>query len=226
MLRLALFDCDGTLVDSEYAIVAAMDDAFAAMGILAPAASAIRANIGLSVQAAVRALTPNLGEDARARLAEAYRDAYFQHRTAAASAPEPLFEGILDALDQLRGAGWQLGIATGKSMRGLTRLLDAHGIGDYFATLQTADMHPSKPDPAMALAALDQCLVEPGHGVMIGDTSFDMGCARAAGMAAIGVGWGYHNADALRAAGAMAIAPDPADLPGLINDILCQGMQS
>lgn len=222
MLRLALFDCDGTLVDSEHAIVAAMDDAFAALHLPAPPQNMVRANIGLSLQSALRALTPTLDDDVRAQLVEAYRVAYFQHRNAAADAPEPLFDGVRDALDKLRAAGWQLGVATGKSMRGLTRLLDAHGISDYFATLQTADNHPSKPDPAMALAALDQCLVEPDHGVMIGDTSFDMGCARSAGMAAIGVGWGYHNADALRAAGAMAIADSPADLPQLINEIMCQ----
>ena len=216
-LRLALFDCDGTLADSEYAIVAAMRTAFAETAFATPSDRAIRKTIGLSVPAAMHQLLPDASDHDRATLANAYRDAYFQHRTQAGSAPEPLYDGILEVIDQLHTTGWQLGIATGKSQRGLLRLLDAHGLTSRFATLQTADFHPSKPNPAMVFAALDQTLVAPEDCVVIGDTSYDMHMARTAGAHAIGVAWGYHTPQALRAAGAHAIADRPSDLVHMVT---------
>ena len=215
--RLALFDCDGTLADSEYAITAAMRSAFAETGHEPPSDRAMRETIGLSVPAAMHQLLPHASDAERATLANAYRDAYFQHRTHAGSTPEPLYDGILPLIDHLAAAGWQLGIATGKSQRGLLRLLDAHGLTDRFATLQTADFHPSKPNPAMVFAALDETMVAPGQCVVIGDTSFDMQMARASGARAIGVTWGYHTQQALRDAGADAIAQRPAELIGVIT---------
>jgi phosphoglycolate phosphatase len=218
--KLALFDCDGTLADSQHAIVAAMEQAFAGNGLPTPPRPAIRAIIGLSVPAAVRRLAPELGAADSDALAEAYRHAYFIHRTAAGAGPEPLYDGIPDLLDRLAEAGWLLGIATGKSQRGLVRLLDAHGIRHHFVTLQTADLHPSKPDPAMALAAIAEAGVSPSRTVVIGDTGFDMAMARAAGAQALGVTWGYHLPDELTAAGAQHLADDPAALPALMLDLL------
>ena len=219
-LKLALFDCDGTLADSQYAIVAGMRDAFAACSLPAPDAAAICGAIGLSLPRFIATLTPSADEAQRSALVDAYRDAYFTHRTAAGAAPEPLFGGITACLDVLTSQGWQLGVATGKSQRGLIRLLDAHGILDRFVTLQTADNHPSKPDPAMALAAMAQAVVDPAHTVVIGDTGYDMMMARGAGAHALGVAWGYHPPAELSAAGAHAIAQAPDAIPDALARLI------
>ncbi|MEQ1687357.1 MAG: HAD-IA family hydrolase [Sphingopyxis sp.] len=220
MLKLALFDCDGTLADSQHAIVEGMRDAFAACALPCPADSAIRAAIGLSLPRLIVTLVPDAEPPQQSALVDAYRDAYFTRRAGAGAAPEPLFDGIVAALDALSATGWQLGIATGKSQRGLVRLLDAHGILDRFVTLQTADHHASKPDPAMALAAMAQTLTAPACTVVIGDTAFDMMMARGAGAHALGVGWGYHPPAELHAAGAHAIVEVPAAIPAALTHLI------
>jgi phosphoglycolate phosphatase len=125
---------------------------------------------------------------------------------------EPLYEGISGLLDRLDAAGWLLAVATGKSDRGLAAVLDHHGIRHRFVSLQTADRHPSKPHPSMIEAALAETGAARGHAVMIGDTSFDMAMARAAGVRPLGVAWGYHPAEDLHAAGAYSVAMDSAEL--------------
>ena len=215
-LKLALFDCDGTLADSQHHIVTAMLGAFAAVGLGPPDTAIVRASIGLSLPGLLARLATGADAATLSRLADAYRDTYFAARSAAGAAPEPLYDGIIPALGSLAARGWALGIATGKSQRGLVRLLDAHGICGRFITLQTADGHPSKPDPSMAIAAMAQTGVAPEDTVVIGDTVFDMDMARRAGARSIGVAWGYHTVGDLVAAGAAAIATVPADLPGLL----------
>jgi phosphoglycolate phosphatase len=128
---------------------------------------------------------------------------------------EPLFDGIVESLDAFRAGGWKLGVATGKSMRGLKHCLDANGIADRFVTLQTADNHPSKPHPSMVLAAMAEAGTAASETVFIGDTAWDMGSARAAGCGAIGAGWGYHDEAELREAGAYSVALEPAELVAL-----------
>ena len=118
---------------------------------------------------------------------------------------------------RLRGAGWTLGVATGKSDRGLTGCLTMHGIFDLFVTLQTADRHPSKPHPAMLEMAMAEAGALPGDTVMIGDTTYDIEMARAAGCRAIGVAWGYHAPEELFAVGAEAVAETPAHLGELLD---------
>lgn len=216
-LRLALFDCDGTLADSEHAIIAAMQSAFAACDLPPPSARQVRAIIGLSLAHGIDRIAGNVDVVMQQRIGAAYREAYFKAR-AGGSLPEPLFDGMVDVLDQLACAGWQLGIATGKSQRGLLRLLDAHGLTGRFVTLQTADHHPSKPDPSMALAAMRQTLVAPRHCVVIGDTSFDMAMARAAGAHALGVSWGAHLPDQLKQSGAQRVVDRPDQLVDALNE--------
>ena len=216
--RLALFDCDGTLADSQHDIVAAMRGAFAEVGLPPPDTAAIRAAIGLSLPAVIRRLCAEDGQ--HGALIEAYRHRYFASRTAAAATPEPLFDGTVATLDALASRGWLLGIATGKSRRGLDRLLMQHGVADRFVTLQTADHHPSKPDPAMVAAALDETGIAAARTVVIGDTAFDMAMARHAGVLAVGVAWGYHPVAELTAAGAVAIAHDMHELPDLLEDLI------
>jgi phosphoglycolate phosphatase len=131
-------------------------------------------------------------------------------------AEEPLFEGIPDVLQRLADDGWLLGVATGKSDRGLAHILAHHGLTHHFVTLQTADRHPSKPDPAMLLAAMDEAGAEPHMTAMIGDTSFDMAMGKAAGARAVGVAWGYHDMRDLVDAGADVVADRVAALPGML----------
>jgi phosphoglycolate phosphatase len=216
-IRLAVFDCDGTLVDSQANICRAATAAFVANALPAPPPEAVRRIVGLSLIEAMRMLAPALGDAAHRRLAQDYKDAFLALHSAGGLDPEPLFDGIVHVLDTLLARGWVLGVATGKSDRGLARVLADHGIADRFVTLQTADRHPSKPDPAMLAAALAETGAEPHMAAMIGDTSFDMAMARAAGCRAIGVAWGYHDAQDLAQGGAELIADAPGDLVGLLQ---------
>jgi phosphoglycolate phosphatase len=209
MNRLALFDCDGTLVDSQHAICAAMDQCFAEAGLAAPARKRTRAVVGLSLLEAMRAMVPEGDESQHAALAEGYKRAFRALRERG-DLEEPLYDGIADLLATLADEGWLLGIATGKSDRGLALCLERHGLAGAFVTLQTADRHPSKPDPSMIHAAMAEAGSGPAATIMIGDTSYDMAMARAAGAAAIGAGWGYHDHASLLRAGAHHIAKTPA----------------
>jgi len=203
-LKLAIFDVDGTLVDSQAHIVAAMEQAFASFGHAAPARGDILSIVGLSLPQAMARLAPELAAGARAGLVDAYKDSFAALRGGAGSSlNSPLYPGARAALDRLAARDdVLLGVATGKSRRGLRHVLAAHGLEGMFQTVQTADDHPSKPHPAMIGAALDDTGTDAGNAVMIGDTSFDIDMARAAGVAAVGVSWGYHPAAALTDAGA------------------------
>lgn len=213
--RLALFDCDGTLVDSQHNICLAMDDAFARAGLVAPPRAATRRVVGLSLIPAMQALLPQREAALHSQLAEDYKQAFHRLR-GQGMIDEPLFDGIAEALDTLEAAGWLLGVATGKSDRGLDLCLRHHGLRARFVTLQTADRHPSKPHPSMIEAAIAEAGASARSTVMIGDTSFDMAMGVAAGVAALGVDWGYHEADELRAAGAYHIATHPDQLSELL----------
>lgn len=211
MNRLALFDCDGTLVDSQSTICLAMEECFVEARLEPPDRRATRRVVGLSLVEAVRALLPEAEADLHITLAESYKSAFSRLR-AAGRVEEPLFEGMAELVAELDAQGWLLGIATGKSDRGLRHCLEQHGLHARFLTLQTADRHPSKPHPSMVEAALAESGADPNASLMIGDTSFDMAMAKAAGVVAIGVGWGYHDPEELIAAGADFIAEQPADI--------------
>ncbi len=210
-VRLAVFDCDGTLVDGQAAVCEAMEIAFERAALARPPRSAIRRIVGLSLPQAVRELAPDITEGALRVAVENYKTAFRQSRNDG-RLEEPLFDGIVELLDRLLAAGWTLGVATGKSDRGLRSCLAGHGIIDRFVTLQTADRHPSKPHPAMLEAALVEAGAHLRDAVMIGDTVFDMDMARAAGVRAIGVDWGYHAADELHQGGAERVFSTPAQL--------------
>jgi phosphoglycolate phosphatase len=209
--RLAVFDCDGTLVDGQASICNAMERAFADAGLPAPDRGAVRRIVGLSLPQAVRRLLPDHDAAVHVAITASYKQAFRAARESGALS-EPLFGGIAETVAALRQAGWTLGVATGKSDRGLDHCLAMHGLSADFATLQTADRHPSKPHPAMLEAALTEVLAEPADAVMIGDTAYDMAMAVSAGVRAIGVAWGYHDPEELRAAGAEYVAASPAEL--------------
>lgn len=218
MNRLAIFDCDGTLADGAASICTAMDACFVDAALPVPPRAATRRIVGLSLPEAMRVLYPGGGDEDHADLAGRYKRIFRQLR-ADGLAPEPLFEGITDAIATLDDAGWLLGVATGKSSRGLGFVLDHHGLRGRFVTLQTADHHPSKPHPSMIEAAMAEAGSAPAGTAMIGDTSYDMAMAKAAGVLAIGVAWGYHDQQELIAAGADRIAATPADVPRILEEL-------
>ena len=209
--RLVVFDCDGTLVDSQHSICAAMTRAFEDVKLAPPERLAILSVVGLSLPNAMAQLLPNAESEFHDHLADRYKRA-FQGLRRDQGVQEPLYPGMADLIVELDAAGWLLGVATGKSDRGLNLCLTHHGVIDRFVTLQTADRHPSKPHPSMLLTAMAETGAAPETTVMIGDTSFDMDMGHAAGVRAIGVGWGYHRPDMLLASGAQAVAMDSAQL--------------
>lgn len=198
-LRLAIFDVDGTLVDSQSHILAAMEAGFAALDRPVPPRDAVLAIVGLSLEVGVMRLAPDMTAAEAERLVAAYREAFFALRVG--SAASPLYPGAAEALAALSTRDEVLlGVATGKSRRGLDHVLDAHGMTKMFVTTQVSDHHPSKPHPAMVEAALGETGVAPDRAVMVGDTEFDIEMGRAAGVRTIGVSWGYHGVDRLGAA--------------------------
>lgn len=204
-MSLIVFDCDGTLVDSQHLIVAAMARAFRRHDLPVPPPDAVRYVVGLSLAQAVAALAPELARDECTLVAESYKETFAALRRERPGLIEPTFEGVPETLAELDRRGHLLGIATGKSRRGLAAVLGHHGLDHLFVSVQTADDHPSKPHPAM----LDQAMAEtdrlPSETMLIGDTTYDMAMAAAAGVRAVGVAWGYHPVDALRHAGAGVI---------------------
>jgi len=211
--RLAVFDCDGTLVDSQVNICRAMEATFDAHRLAPPGRSDIRRIVGLSLVPAIAQLLPDAEPALHEAMAEEYKRAFHAMRASAALDPEPLYDGILETIEALDAAGWLLGVATGKSDRGLRLILEHHGLHARFVTLQTADRHPSKPHPAMLELAIAEAGAAPETTAMIGDTSFDMAMARAAGTHAVGVLWGYHTSGELLGAGAHRLADHASQLP-------------
>ncbi len=205
-MRLVIFDVDGTLIDSQAFILTAMGRAFAEAGVPSPSAAQTLAIVGLSLPVAVARLAPQLAPEAVEALAALYKRHFMALRAeTGGEAASPLYPGARAALERLSGRGLTLALATGKARAGLEHALEGHGLGPLFAASQTADDAPSKPHPGMVLNLLRATGAEASRAVVVGDTAFDVGMARAAGVAAIGVSWGYHPAQALREAGAAAV---------------------
>lgn len=217
--RLVIFDLDGTIVDSQHEILAAMAYAFGKAGQPAPSREEVLSIVGLSLPQAMAALAPHLPEEETEALADHYRQSFLAAR-ADGRELAPLYPGAIEAIETLAGDPWTLlGIATGKARRGLDHVFSVHPIGRHFATLQTADLHPSKPHPAMIEAALRETGCAPERAVMIGDTEFDMAMGRAAGVATIAVTWGYHPRARLAEAGPSRIVDRYEDLPAAVAEV-------
>lgn len=203
-LRLAIFDMDGTLMDSQDFIIRAMRAAFAEFQMTAPSRADILSIVGLSLYEAVERLVPDQPSGQIAKLAEAYKTCFVRQRAeTGGEAQAPLYPGARESIAALhKRDDVLLGVATGKARRGLDHAFAAHDLDRYFMSRQTADLHPSKPHPSMVRSCIAEAGVAAAHTVMIGDTTYDIEMGRAAGAKALGVTWGYHPAEHLRAAGA------------------------
>jgi len=217
-LRLAVFDCDGTLVDSQHSIVASMHAAFEHHGFEIPDAEAVRRVVGLPLDVAIRQLAPHVDVAYSEEVSETYKSAFYEMRQAG-DVQEPLFPGISGVLDHLDAAGWLMGVATGKSHRGLTATLHHHNLYERFVTHQTADRALGKPNPDMMYKAMSETGAEAVDTIMIGDTTFDIEMAANAGVRSIGVAWGYHQAQELLDAGAACVVNHADDLTEALFDL-------
>ncbi len=224
-MNLVIFDCDGTLVDSQHLIVAAMDSAFATHGLTILPRATTLSIVGLSLNEAIDRLIPDAAAGFVGQVAQSYKDAFGVLRRDPAN-HEPLYPGALDAIRRLSARGdTVLGVATGKSRRGVAALFDRMELHPHFITIQTADTHPSKPHPSMIVTAIQEAGATTASTVMIGDTSFDMEMARNADVASIGVAWGYHPVDQLKLAGAHAIVQRYDALIPVIDRLLSPEVQ-
>lgn len=214
-MRLVIFDIDGTLVDSQEYLIEAQRQAFAAHRLEPPSRETSLSIVGLSLREAFAALAGEQGPVDS--LAQAYRDAWKTMRGDPAF-EDSLYPGAREIVAALgRRADVALGVATGKSRNGVAHLFERCGWDALFSTVQTSDDHPSKPAPDMILAALAETGAAPAATYMIGDTSYDMAMARAAGVHPIGVAWGYHARAQLEEAGAERIIADFGELLHLIE---------
>lgn len=215
-IRLIVFDCDGTLIDSQHNIIAAVEQVFASIGMMPPPTDVIRRQVGLSAEAAIAAMLPDAGPDLHRQVISAFHRLRPQLQQREKS-PEPLYPGILPLLRQLEHPELFLGIATGKSHSSLLAMLAEHGLTQRFHTLQTGDRNRGKPHPEMMLRAISETGLTVAEAVMLGDTTFDMEMARAAGSRAIGVTWGYHDRNDLERAGADAVIDHPGELLSVLR---------
>lgn len=199
-----IFDCDGTLTDSHHVIVESMMRAFDRCNAAPPTDQQVRAVIGLSLPIAIETLAPGASDGMRDALVEAYKTEFVEIRHTG-DLKETLYPGVRACLEALTAQGASLGIATGKSRRGLDYLLDAHDLRGFFGTLQCADGNLSKPNPQMLEKAMFDLGAAPHHTVMVGDSPFDIQMGLSAGTHTIGVAWSDHGADFLTKAGAHAI---------------------
>lgn len=193
MYELLIFDWDGTIIDSEATIIGSMQSAALDLCIDVPEDTAVRNIIGLGLPEAIRMLYPDQGDD----LVLAMRDRYVKHFLSADPTRSSLFPGVRDTLERLHNEGYRLAVATGKSRRGLNRVLSDTGLGPLFEISKCADETASKPDPYMLEEILLVTDVDPRRALMIGDTEYDLEMGQRAGVDTVAVSYGAHHIDRL-----------------------------
>lgn len=218
MTALIVFDCDGTLSDGAHVIIEVMRRTFGDHELELPEPEAIRHTIGLSLIQCLHQLSGIVDEDQLVEMMATFKENSDElHQEKPAS--DVLYDGTVAALEALQGReDLVMGVATGKNLSGLKRMLANHSLDHFFDTLQTPDHNPSKPHPGMIERARFETGAWDDKTVMIGDTSYDMEMAVAAGAKAIGVSWGYHTQDVLREAGADVIIEHFDELGDVLTD--------
>jgi len=207
---LIVFDWDGTLMDSEAKIVSAMQSAIAESQLPERTRNEIKDIIGLGLQEALQQLFPDVGDVQQLRLVERYR----YHFVTTDKTPMPLFDGVEALLESLNEQGYWLAVATGKSRRGLDRVLDEYNFHIYFHATRCADESFSKAHPRMLEEIMGYLGVEPAETLMVGDSEYDMLMARNASAHALAVSCGVHEKERLLSCGALGCIDDIRDVPG------------
>jgi phosphoglycolate phosphatase len=212
-MKLVLFDCDGTLVDSAHLIHEVMVKTFDDFGLQPPDPAATRSIIGLTLDSAIARLRGLDAVDPQSTDMMARYKFHFLPTRDEQGFQEPLYPGIKGMIDTLAARNDVIiGAVTGKSRRGLNLICETHGFEKTFFVSRTADDCPSKPHPAMVLECCDHTGISAADTVVIGDSIYDMEMAKAAGARAIGVSWGYGTVEDLKRAGADGIADSASDI--------------
>ncbi|MDM7851630.1 HAD-IA family hydrolase [Pseudochrobactrum kiredjianiae] len=211
-MKLVLFDCDGTLVNSGGVIHRCMAETFANAGLRLPELNETQEIIGLTLNLAISQISGiPMGAEVE-YLTEQYK-LQFRKIRLEADFDEPLYDGIAELIDGLaQQDDILLGLVTGKSRRGVISVMERHSFEPHFLVSRCADDCPSKPHPAMVLECCHETGCDVSQTFVIGDTTYDMMMAGSAGATAIGVNWGYHKPERLSEAGAAAILQHPSDL--------------
>jgi phosphoglycolate phosphatase len=212
MVRLLVFDWDGTLMDSEFHIVTCMQEAIRDMELPERNGDEIRNIIGLGLIEAVQTLYPEQASEAFAyEIAQVYRDYYF-----AENAPQQLFPGTLELIEDLKGQDYMLAVATGKSRKGLDLVLQETGLNKAFEISRCADETTSKPHPQMLNEIMSELKIDRNETIMIGDTEYDMEMAYNAGTKAVAVTYGVHKTERLLKYNPLGCIDNITDLSGLL----------
>ena len=216
--KLALFDYDGTIVDSAIMIVEGAIAAFRICGLPDPDPKKVRENIGKPLAVALDFYMPPGYNVSPEQISEAYRNWYAEQGNLGLQ-NEPLYPGMVDLLNELKANGWLIGVATNKSRIGLINGLAKHNLSDTFDITLTTDENTPKPDPAMALRAMKELAVNKKYCVMIGDTINDIGLGVNSEIQSIGVTWGYNEKEMLSSAGASYLVNNSSELSKLMKTI-------
>lgn len=204
---LIVFDWDGTVMDSTAVIAGSIQAACRDLGLTVPDDETARHVIGLGLDQALRYAVPDMPEAMRPDLVQRYR-----HHFLAQDEAIPLFEGARETIAELHGAGYQLGVATGKSRAGLNRAMESTGMKNYFHATRTADQTLSKPDPAMLFELMDELGTSAARTLMVGDTTHDVQMAQNAKVDVVAVGHGAHTPEQLQELRPLALLDDFAEL--------------
>jgi phosphoglycolate phosphatase len=192
--KLLIFDWDGTLCDSlsriSYCVVLAAEE----NGFFLPKSIDPREVIGLGLYESFQVLFDKASDEQITAMCASYSRNFIR----VDNDPSPFFDGTLDALNDLKKAGYHLAIATGKSRKGLNRALLAKELTSFFDASRCSDETASKPNPLMLYEILDEINILPEHAIMIGDTVYDLEMATNAGIPSIGVNYGAHSPKRLK----------------------------
>lgn len=206
--KLVIFDWDGTLMDSVSRIVSSMQAAARISGAVEPESHSIQDIIGLSLDISVNTLFPDANEALQKTIHDHYKDQYVNHD----KTPTPLFDGAIELLSGLKSSGYTLAVATGKGRKGLDRVIEMSGTGQFFQGSRCADESASKPSPMMLQQLLDELGMAIGDAVMIGDSEYDLMMAKALGMDCIGVSFGTQTREKLQTHQPLAIIDQLSEL--------------